>query len=476
MSRPLLALFVVVLLALSTGCLAAVAVKPADPAEMAVVVQAGQADLSGGKTVAVKETRLAFDPPETRDYTLETKAPENHAGYFDSWQPWPGKGKEGQPLAVSLKPNQDEEGTLILGGLYRQLVSCTVTSADGSKTFAAGQDYLVNPDWGQIANQDNRLGQPNKAALKIRYTVALQRLDLVQVAADGTVSVKKGKSVLVCPALSEPDAGCVALAGIYIAPWTAKRNPNFEGGLSGAKGDYAISAHEILPIRPAPPVAPINKAAVAGTLAKLREGKEVRIAFMGDSMSLGAEAGAWWDGLWTEKNLAFPSRVVVGLRQRFPKATITPIPAFKGGTTTKFGLEVMEKDVVPQKPDLVLIAFGGNDVAGPVGKPPNNPPAAFKEDVRKLVRRARETGAEVMLLVEMQQHPWMDAAKRWDAYRAAQLELSKEENVALADIYTEWMNQATRGTPPFSQLHNWINHPGKDGHKLFAEVILRFFQ
>jgi lysophospholipase L1-like esterase len=472
----LVAVSIVVVLAVSTGCFAAVDVKPASPAELAVVVQAGQVELPGGKTVAVKETRLVFDKPETREYTMESKVGENFADYFAAWSPWPGKGKQGQPLAISLKPQGDEEGTQILGGLYRQLVSQKVTSADGSKTFVAGEDYLVHPDWAQIANKGGRLGAVNKDSIKITYTVNLQRLDLVQAAADGTVSVKKGKSLIVCPQLPAPDAGCAALAGIYIAPWTAKRNPNFPEGISGAKGDYAISAHEILVIRPAPPVAPVNKAALAPVMKKLADGGEVRIAFMGDSMSLGAEAGKWWDGLWTDQNLAFPSRVVVALQKKFPKAKVSGIPAFKGGTTVKYGLEVMDKDVIPNKPDLVVIAFGGNDVAGPVGKPPNNPAPAFKDGIRALIQRAKQSGAAVLLVVEMQQHPWSEPAQRWEPYRAAQLELAKEENVALADVYTEWMNQASRGTPPFTQLHNWVNHPGKEGHQLFAETLLRCFE
>jgi len=85
---------------------------------------------------------------------------------------------------------------------------------------------------------------------------------------------------------------------------------------------------------------------------------------------------------------------------------------------------------------------------------------------------------EVILVVTMQQNPWMktDVARRWLDYRKALLELGEEEKVGVADVYTEWMNLATRGIPPFSQLHNWINHPGAFGHGVYAEVVLRFFE
>ena len=56
------------------------------------------------------------------------------------------------------------------------------------------------------------------------------------------------------------------------------------------------------------------------------------------------------------------------------------------------------------------------------------------------------------------------------------LDVAKEENVAAADVWTEFINQASRGIPPFSQLHNWLNHPGANGHKIYADVILRCFE
>ena len=477
---------VAVSLVIASGCSAAVKVEPSRPPSLKVVVTAGEVAVAPSvavkmaapnPTVKVAATTLTLDAPEAQEKTVEVPVPGDWAAHWENWQPWPGKWKN-NVLAVSLKPGNDEQGTQILGGLFRQIPpeSVTVTSLDGSKVFKAGEDYRYNADWAQIGNVGGRLGASG-GKLKVSYTLTLQRLDLVQVGADGTVSIKKGTSRIVCPQLPEPDAGALALAGIYVAPWPVSRNPLVKEVAGGAaKAEYAVTVHEVYPVDPAPPVAPVNPKAVARTLAKLKAGKEARIAFMGASITLGAEAPAWWANLWTEKNLGYPSRVIMALRKRYPKATVTPIASFRGGTTTAFGLERMEKDVVPEKPDLVLIAFGGNDVAGPVGKPPRNPPEKYKEDMRKLIRRAKEAGAEVMIVCIMQQCPWLEAAPRWPAYRRVQLELSKEEDIAVADVYSEWMNQATRGTPPFTQLHNWINHPGKEGHKVFADVILRFFE
>jgi len=429
-------------------------VQPTDPPSPAVVV--------GAQT-------LTIDAPELRHETMKSKAPHPFASWMPSWDPWPGKTKTRQIATLSLKKSRDEDNILVLGGFFRMVQpdSVKVTSADGTRTFKQGEDYKFNDDWGQIANIGERLGKWNEAEIKVEYDYATQRIDLIQVDAAGKASVKKGAARMVCPMIPAPDAGAKPVAGVYVAPW--KRN-----------GKFVVTKDDIYPIKPAPPVAPINPKAVAKTLAKLKDGKEAKIAFMGASITLGAEACAWWDEKikFTEKDLAYRGRVIYQLRQKYPKATVTPIEAYRGGTTTKYGLEELNKTVVPTRPDLVLIAFGGNDVAGPIGKPPNNPAEQFKKEMLRLVRGAKGAGMEVMLVVTMQQNPWLKnkVAERWPAYRAKLLEIGREENVAVADVYSEWMNLARRGIPPFSQLHNCINHPGPFGHGVYADVILRFFE
>lgn len=491
-------LFAVLLLSVVSA--AQVQITPANPPDLTVSVAAGEASLPGGMTVKFEAAQLKFDPPDIRALAFCAKAPRNFASWYEPWDPWPSReANSGAMNTIDLKPHLarkpesdpsrdsnletavDEEGTLILGALFRQVItdSVVVTSADGIKTFRMNEDYKYNAEWGQIANLKGGLGEEFKAGLRVACKFATQRLDLVQVGADGKPGVKKGAPRIVCPELPAPDAGYVGLAGIYIAGWTAADNPNYDavGGLK-AGSTYAITPYEIFPIQPAPPVAPVNKGALARSVKTLAAGGELKIAFMGASVTVGAEAPAWWADLWTEKNLGFPSRVVVELRKRFPNATVTPIAAFQGGTQTRYGLEVMEKTVIPAKADLVLIDFGANDASGPIGGKPNNPPDQFKEDMRAIVKKARDAGMEVLIVVGERSNPWLkpNVFERWPAYRQAMLEVAKEENVAAADVWTEFANQASRGIPPFSQLHNWLNHPGKNGHKIYADVILRCFE
>ncbi|MGC3996320.1 MAG: hypothetical protein QM767_01790 [Anaeromyxobacter sp.] len=135
--------------------------------------------------------------------------------------------------------------------------SVVVRSAAG-KVFVPNVDYKFNATWSQIVNVGNRLGTPDVTPVKISFDSVLQRLDLIQVLPNGTLSIKKGTPAATVPKLPAADPGAFALAGIHISP------------LDGAKrSGYALKARDIYPIAPAAPVARVNPQAVNGTLQKL---------------------------------------------------------------------------------------------------------------------------------------------------------------------------------------------------------------
>jgi hypothetical protein len=125
--------------------------------------------------------------------------------------------------------------------------SVTVKNGDGSRTYVNGTDYKLNLEWGQVMNANSRLGAWKTGSVQIKYDIALQRLDLVQLLPDGRVTIKQGKSTPVVPVLPSPDPGAVALAGIHI------------NTLDGARrSGFAIKQRDVYPIAPKGRVAPIN--------------------------------------------------------------------------------------------------------------------------------------------------------------------------------------------------------------------------
>jgi lysophospholipase L1-like esterase len=416
---------------------------------------------------------LHFDPPETHEFQSLSKdgaPPPAIADYqpsFASQDTWPG--------ALRLTPDYDTTRTHILGNFFRSFRPETlhVTSLDGARVYQRDVDFVYHEDAGLIANKDGRM----KGRVVARAKAALQRLDLVQRDTAGRPSVKKGASAWLCPVLPEPDPGCTAVAGIYLAPWRAARNPHYDqdpGLLAGASG-YAITAREIFLIQPAAPAATLFPENLATTRAKLHSGHPLKIAFLGDSITLGAEATRWWEDRYDEHSTPWKGRLVHALRTRFPASTLSVIEAWRGGTPVAYGLEKLPW-VLAQQPDLVIVAFGANDADGPAGGAPRTSVAAFGEALATLAARSRAAGAEVLFVTPFPLHPWLrnGAAQRLaDDYIPVLKRTAAREGAAVADVHTDYVNLNTRGIPYWSQNHNWTNHPGDFGHRVYADTLLR---
>ncbi|WP_309399340.1 SGNH/GDSL hydrolase family protein [Cerasicoccus maritimus] len=450
------------MLAASATVFASVPTIQPGSAPLSVSVGTGTVEL-GGKTITVQPVELTVAAPVAIEKSGIFTTPDNHEKYWDAWLPWPRENPKKQTYgAITFSERNDEHGVPMLGVPYRQYPpeSIFVTSEDGATTYTAGQDYLLFENSGQIANLKNRLGQPGQGKLKVNYIEVLQRLDLVQVNAQGKVSIKQGNSRFVCPHLPKPDAGCAPLAGIYVAPWQQASAP--------------LSADLVLPIQTIDPVAPFNPNSVAKTRAKLDAGKPVTIAYMGDSLTLGAEAGLWWK----DDTQHWRGRFQHTLQNRYPDADISEIAAWQGGKGTEFALQVLNETVLPAKPDLLIIMMGINDADGPSdGSRAKVAVAQYAKHMDEIITAARDAGIEVILMTSMEPYPMKPGghAQRWPDYVKAQKKLAAKHQVGLADTYTEWLNLEHRGMPPYSQLHNWNNHPGSFGHSVLASVPLRFF-
>jgi hypothetical protein len=104
------------------------------------------------------------------------------------------------------------------------------------------------------------------------------------------------------------------------------------------------------PLAPTAPLAESEpRAGLPNVLAKLREGKEVRVAYLGGSIT--AARG------WRVLSLAW-------LKERFPEASLSEINAAISGTGAELGVSRLQKDVLAHKPDLIFVEFAVNG-AGP---------------------------------------------------------------------------------------------------------------
>ncbi len=89
-----------------------------------------------------------------------------------------------------------------------------------------------------------------------------------------------------------------------------------------------------------------DRGGLPNVLQKLRNGSEVRIAYLGGSIT--AQDG------WRPKTLAW-------FQKQFPQARVSEINAAIGGTGSDLGVFRLKHDVLDHKPDLLFVEFAVND-------------------------------------------------------------------------------------------------------------------
>ena len=203
----------------------------------------------------------------------------------------------------------------------------------------------------------------------------------------------------------------------------------------------------------------------------------ITIVAFGDSVTHGAVADGeinyetvYWNRL---KNMILARKNYV---------PVNVINSGIGGTSAFGSLQRFESQALKYEPDLIIIAFGLNDVNGSL----ENYLSALKEMFAKC--KEREIDAIFLTPNMLNTYVATDTAPRhleyakktadmqnsgkMDLYINSARELAKEMGIPVCDCYAKWKKLAeTEDTTLL--LANRINHPKKEMHALFAEELYR---
>jgi len=412
-----------------------------------ITVAAGRADIAGHSvTVAAPATLTVAPAPiqSVRDEALKLST-DQPAGWA-----------KGTRLHGCNARDVNASGSFIPSSLEIRL-------AKDGELLKEGDDYLVDPEWGHVGlGPKSRVTAEDTVYSSYRYS--LRRMDTVQVATDGKVSLKQGQPHISAPVPPDADAGCVAIAHVFID-----------------HGATEITADAIYPITetPAQAVTASTAGRIPKTLAKLKAGEPVTIVCLGDSVTAGGNA--------SKPELRYVDVFAAGLRERFPKAKIDVQNISAGGSNSRqwldpekhpyrnlHGLENPARfdRVVEAKPDLVTIEFV-NDAGLNA--------AQVEESYSEILHRLEPIGTEVILISphftmwRMMGFKTMREAER-RPYVLALRDFASQHGIGLADASARWEHLAKEGLPYLTLLDNTINHPDDRGHRLFAEELWKCFQ
>jgi acyl-CoA thioesterase I len=214
--------------------------------------------------------------------------------------------------------------------------------------------------------------------------------------------------------------------------------------------------------QPEVPVAPDTQ--LGGLRARLRAKQPVKIVMLGDSISTGADASAVAKA--PPNQPGYPDLVARGIESRFgSKATLRNLSV--GGMDSAWGVSKVA-DVISEKPDLLLVAFGMNDASG------RRTPDDFAMKTRGIFEPVRVALPEcsVILISSMTANSeWTGASPDLYPQYAAALGKLAGPGIAFADVTAMWTAIAER-KKHMDLSGNGLNHPNDCGHRIYAEVIL----
>jgi lysophospholipase L1-like esterase len=209
--------------------------------------------------------------------------------------------------------------------------------------------------------------------------------------------------------------------------------------------------------------------------AGLEEHGPITIVAFGDSVTHGALRDGEIDYDTVYWNLL--RQKINAIRNYMP---VNVINAGIGGINAYGSLDRIESQVLKHQPDLVIVCFGLNDVNGSLER--------YLSSLGVIFEKCQKAGAEVIFMTPNMLNTYVAedtepqhleyAAKtagmqnegRMDEYMSAAVEMAESMGITVCDCYAEWKKLA-ESEDTTQKLVNRINHPTRQMHKLFADML-----
>ena len=210
-------------------------------------------------------------------------------------------------------------------------------------------------------------------------------------------------------------------------------------------------------------------------LGGLIEHGPVNLVAFGDSVTHGCVGPGEYD-----YESVYWSRLKRKLSAVNPSMPVNAIDAGINGITAKASLGRIERDVLSHRPDLVIVCFGLNDVNGTLGE--------YLSSLGEIFSACRSEDRDTVFMTPNMLNTYVaeDTIPEYLSYAAVTAEyqnggrmdrymkeacgLARECGVAVCDCYGAWKKRAeTEDTTQL--LANRINHPVREMHELFADML-----
>ena len=213
----------------------------------------------------------------------------------------------------------------------------------------------------------------------------------------------------------------------------------------------------------------------------------MKIVFFGDSVTEGCFELSFHNvegvtDIIRDKKSVYHNILKERIEKEHPELNIEYVNAGISGNSTVDALKRIEQDVIAQNPDVAVVCFGLNDVAGMSLD-------EYVSNMEQIFGTLKEHGIQVIYMTPnmyntyvhgdvLPNHADMAAVlarvqneNRPDLYYAEAMKKAEEYGCVVVDAYGAWKKLSEYGVDVTELLSNRLNHPTRAMHRLFADLL-----
>ena len=214
--------------------------------------------------------------------------------------------------------------------------------------------------------------------------------------------------------------------------------------------------------------------------------KSVTIAFLGDSVTQGCfelyKIGE--NGLQTEfdSGNSYSSKLKKIFSTLYPNVSVNIINSGISGDNALSGYNRLDRDIIAYNPDLVVVCFGLNDCSLGLEQIER-----YTSSLQNIFKKLKEKDIDSIFMTpnmmdtklspHLTDKLFIEVATNCmnlqnegvlDKYITKAKEIALAEGAAVCDCYSKWQALSNNGVDTTELLSNYINHPTREMHWLFA--------
>lgn len=214
----------------------------------------------------------------------------------------------------------------------------------------------------------------------------------------------------------------------------------------------------------------VREADFAGPVDRPLDGRQRRVMMLGDSITRGVRSGV-------APTETFACRLQASLDAAGFRVQVHNVGI--GSERTDLALERMERDVISQRPEVVMVMYGTNDSWVDKGRDASRlSEAQYEANLRALVGRLERAGIQAVVMTPPcfgEDNPrnglGEDPNLRLGRYVARGRAVAQDMRVPLVDHFSGWESRRGSGVRLQSLTTDGC-HPNAAGHQLIADTIL----